>query len=115
MGAVRAVEILQHGCVPATSDAAGDAYTLFLPQFQRANPFDRGGPSRKVRMADERVLDLVSDIYEAALDATRWPAVLNSVGDAVGGPIVVYGLYDPASALAQIYAPRVDPEHVRRF
>jgi DNA-binding CsgD family transcriptional regulator len=66
-------------------------------------------------MADERVLDLVSDIYEAALDATRWPAVLNSVGDAVGGPIVVYGLYDPASALAQIYAPRVDPEHVRRF
>ncbi len=58
---------------------------------------------------EERVLDLTTAIYDAALDATRWPDVLNQIGDAVGGPEVTFGLYDPATGLSNLLAPRMDP------
>jgi DNA-binding CsgD family transcriptional regulator len=63
------------------------------------------GPSGK-----DKVLNLVGSIYDAALDAQLWPEVLNRVGDAVGGPQVVFGIYDPASGLVNMHAPRTDPE-----
>src|ERR1700736_137248 len=55
------------------------------------------------------VLDLVGSIYEAALDATLWPDVLNRIGDAVGGPEVIFGVFDPATGLSNLLAPRIDP------
>jgi DNA-binding CsgD family transcriptional regulator len=58
---------------------------------------------------DDLVLDLVGVIYDAALDATLWPDVLNRIGDAVGGPEVIFGIYDPATGLSNLLAPRIDP------
>ena len=51
---------------------------------------------------------LVGSIYDAALDAQLWPGVLNRIGDAVGGPQVVFGFYDPASGIVSMHAPRND-------
>jgi DNA-binding CsgD family transcriptional regulator len=59
---------------------------------------------------DDRVHDLVAAIYDAALDATLWPDILNRIGDAVGGPLIVFGIYDPANGLVNMHAPRTDPE-----
>ena len=61
---------------------------------------------------EDEVLDLVGAIYDAALDATRWPDVLNRIGDAVGGPEVIFGVYDPTTGLSNLLAPRIDPELV---
>jgi DNA-binding CsgD family transcriptional regulator len=67
-----------------------------------------GGLSR-----EEKVLDLVGAIYDAALDAQLWPDILNRIGDAVGGPQVVFGIYDPANGLVNMHAPRTDPDIMR--
>jgi DNA-binding CsgD family transcriptional regulator len=64
---------------------------------------------------EDEVLDLVGSIYDAALDARLWPGVLNRIGDAVGGPQVVFGFYDPANGIADMHAPRTDPDVVRSF
>jgi DNA-binding CsgD family transcriptional regulator/GAF domain-containing protein len=58
---------------------------------------------------DDKVLDLVGAIYDAALDAKLWPGVLNRIGDAVGGPEVMFGVYDPTTGLSNLLAPRIDP------
>jgi DNA-binding CsgD family transcriptional regulator len=59
---------------------------------------------------EDRMLDLVGAVYDAALDADLWPDVLNRIGDAVGGPQVVFGIYDPANGLVDMRAPRTDPD-----
>jgi DNA-binding CsgD family transcriptional regulator len=58
----------------------------------------------------DKVLDLVGAIYDAALNAQLWPDVLNRIGDAVGGPQVVFGVFDPANGLVNMHAPRTDPD-----
>ena len=58
---------------------------------------------------DDEVVDLVGAIYDAALDATLWPDVLNRIGDAVGGPEILFGVYDPATGLSNMLSPRIDP------
>jgi DNA-binding CsgD family transcriptional regulator len=62
---------------------------------------------------EDKVLDLVESIYCAALDAQLWPDVLNRIGDAVGGPQVMFAIYDPAIGLMNLLAPRIDPEIMR--
>src|ERR1700730_13153 len=62
---------------------------------------------------EEKVLDLVGTIYDAALDAKLWPDVLKSIGDAVGGPQIVFGIYDPANSVVNMHAPRTDPDIMR--
>ncbi|WP_371424570.1 helix-turn-helix transcriptional regulator [Tardiphaga sp.] len=64
---------------------------------------------------DGGMLDLVGTIYDAALDVELWPDVLNRIGDAVGGPQIVFGLYDPPNGLVNMYAPRTDPDIMRRL
>lgn len=61
---------------------------------------------------DDKVLDIVATIYDAGLDATLWPDVLNRIGDAVGGPEVIFGVYDPATGLSNLLAPRIDPARI---
>lgn len=70
-------------------------------------PMSGGGPSD-----DDGVLVLVGSIYEAALDARLWPDILNRIGDAVGGPETMFGVFDPATGLSNLLAPRTDPERV---
>ncbi|XIA62694.1 helix-turn-helix transcriptional regulator [Bradyrhizobium sp. TZ2] len=64
---------------------------------------------------EDEVLDLVGSIYDAALEAQLWPGVLNRIGDAVGGPQVVFGFYDPANGIVSMHAPRTDPDILRSF
>ncbi len=71
--------------------------------------------SGRGHLGEDEVLDLVGSIYDAALDARLWPDVLNRIGDAVGGPQVVFGFYDPANGIADMHAPRTDPDVVRSF
>lgn len=71
--------------------------------------------SGRGHFGEDEVLDLVGSIYDAALDAQLWPGVLNRIGDAVGGPQVVFGFYDPANGIADMHAPRTDPDIVRSF
>jgi DNA-binding CsgD family transcriptional regulator len=59
---------------------------------------------------EDKVLGLVGDIYDAALDPNLWPVVLARIGDAVGGPHVLFGVYDPASGLSNLLSPRIDPD-----
>jgi DNA-binding CsgD family transcriptional regulator len=66
-----------------------------------------------VLFGDDKVLDLVGAIYDAALDAQLWPDILNRIGDAVGGPQIVFGIYDPANGLVNMHAPRTDPDIMR--
>jgi DNA-binding CsgD family transcriptional regulator len=68
----------------------------------------RGGVSGK-----DKVLDLVGSIYDAALDPQLWPDILNRIGDAVGGPQTVFGIYDPPNGLVNVHAPRTDPDFMR--
>src|ERR1700730_6523910 len=68
-------------------------------------PMASGGLS-----GEDRMLDLVGAVYDAALDADLWPDVLNRIGDAVGGPQVVFGIYDPANGVVDMHAPRTDPD-----
>jgi DNA-binding CsgD family transcriptional regulator/PAS domain-containing protein len=67
-----------------------------------------GGPP-----GEDEVLDLVGSIYGAALDTQAWPAILNRIGDAIGGPQIVFGIYDPANGLVNMHAPRTDPDFMR--
>src|SRR5260370_3485154 len=62
---------------------------------------------------EDEVLDLVGSIYDAALDTQAWPDILNRIGDAVGGPQIVFGIYDPANGLVNMHAPRTDPDIMR--
>src|SRR3979411_1955296 len=62
---------------------------------------------------EDKVLDLVGSIYDAALDTRLWPDILNRIGDAVGGPQIVFGIYDPANGLVNMHAPRTDPDIMR--
>ena len=62
---------------------------------------------------EDKVQDLVGSIYDAALDGDLWPNILNRIGDAVGGPQVMFGIYDPAIGLTNLLAPRIDPELTR--
>jgi DNA-binding CsgD family transcriptional regulator len=62
-----------------------------------------------VLSGDDKVLELVGTIYDAALNGKLWPNVLKSIGDAVGGPKIVFGIYDPANGLVNMHAPRTDP------
>src|SRR4030081_9380 len=62
---------------------------------------------------EDKVLDLVGAIYNAALDVQLWPDILNRIGDAVGGPQVVFGIYDPPNGLVNMHAPRTDPDIMR--
>ncbi len=71
--------------------------------------------SGRGHLGEDEVSDLVGSIYDAALDARLWPDVLNRIGDAVGGPQVVFGFYDPANGIADMHAPRTDPDIVRSF
>jgi DNA-binding CsgD family transcriptional regulator len=64
---------------------------------------------------EDKVLDLVGAIYNAALDARLWPDILNRIGDAVGGPQIVFGIYDPVNGLVNMHAPRTDPDIMRRL
>ncbi len=68
--------------------------------------------SDSVPSGDDGVLDLVGAIYDAALDAALWPEVLNRIGDAVGSPEVIFGIYDPTTGLSNLLAPRINPELV---
>jgi hypothetical protein len=61
---------------------------------------------------EDKVMDLVGSIYDAALDAQLGPDILNRIGDAVGGPQIVFGISDPANGLVNMHAPRADPGHV---
>jgi DNA-binding CsgD family transcriptional regulator len=63
-----------------------------------------------VLSGEDEVLDLVGAIYNAALDAQLWPDILNRIGDAVGGPQTVFGIYDPPNGLVNMHAPRTDPD-----
>jgi DNA-binding CsgD family transcriptional regulator len=62
---------------------------------------------------EELALDLIGAVCDAALDTQLWPDVLNRIGDAVGGPLVVFGIYDPANGLVNMHAPRTDPDMMR--
>jgi DNA-binding CsgD family transcriptional regulator/PAS domain-containing protein len=64
------------------------------------------------RSGFDGVVDLVGAVYEAALDAELWPEILNRIGDAVGGPDVIFGVYDPSTGLSNLLAPRIDPVRV---
>ena len=64
------------------------------------------------RSGFDGVVDLVGAIYDAALDAELWPEVLNRIGDAVGGPEAIFGVYDPPTGLSNLLAPRTDPARV---
>ena len=66
-----------------------------------------------VLSGEDEVLDLVGAIYNAALDAQLWPDILNRIGDAVGGPQIVFGIYDPVNGLVNMHAPRTDPDIMR--
>jgi DNA-binding CsgD family transcriptional regulator len=62
-----------------------------------------------VHSGSDEIVDLVGAIYDAALDAALWPDVLNRIGDAVGGPEILFGVYDPATGLSNMLSPRIDP------
>lgn len=64
---------------------------------------------------DEKVQDLIAGIYDAALNAELWPDILTRIGDAVGGPQIIFGIYDPPNGLVNMHAPRTDPDLMRRF
>jgi DNA-binding CsgD family transcriptional regulator len=66
-----------------------------------------------VLSGDDQVLDLVGTIYDAALNGKLWPDILNRIGDAIGGPHIVFGIYDPANGLVNVHAPRADPDIMR--
>lgn len=59
---------------------------------------------------EDRVLGLVGDIYDAALDPDLWPVALARIGDAIGGPHLLFGIYDQASGLSNLLSPGIDPE-----
>jgi len=65
-----------------------------------------------VLSGDDEIVDLVGAIYDAALDAALWPDVLNRIGDAVGGPEILFGVYDPATGLSNMLSPRIDPARI---
>src|SRR5258708_6184381 len=62
---------------------------------------------------DELVLDLFGAVFESALDPHLLLVILNRIGDAVGGPQVVFGIYDPPNGLVNMHAPRTDPDIMR--
>ena len=62
---------------------------------------------------NDKVLNLVGAIYDASLDTQLWPDILNKIGDAIGGPLIVFGIYDPAIGLVNMHAPLTDPEIMR--
>ncbi len=67
------------------------------------------------RSGFDGVVDLIGAVYDAALDAELWPEVLNRIGDAVGGPEVIFGIYDPSTGLSNLLAPRIDPARLRKL
>ena len=58
---------------------------------------------------------LVPLIYDAALDATRWPDAMKAVAAAVDAQLVVLEIFDPDSQLSTRVAPLTDPEYARSY
>jgi DNA-binding CsgD family transcriptional regulator len=66
-------------------------------------------------MSDNPNTALVSLIYDAALDAKRWPDAMTAVAAAVDAQLVVLEIFDPDTVLSTRVAPLTDPEYARSY
>jgi len=65
---------------------------------------------------NDELLVLIDDIYDAALDPTRWQGVLKALGEATKDSIVVFQAVTPHTADAEIQATHnMDPIYVRSY
>src|SRR5258708_12942888 len=62
---------------------------------------------------EELVLDLVGSIWDGGVGTEVWTDIVDRIGDAVGGPQGVFGIYDPPNGLVNMHAPRTDPDIMR--
>lgn len=66
-------------------------------------------------MDDVELSTLVGCIYQAALDATLWPTVLNRISDAIHGRQCAAVFFDWATYTCAAVAPRQDPDYLRNY
>src|ERR1700712_1968746 len=64
---------------------------------------------------DGTLLELIGLIYDAALDASRWPDTLSRVADAVGAQAISLDIYDAAAQTFDGIAPRTDPDFLQSY
>jgi DNA-binding CsgD family transcriptional regulator/PAS domain-containing protein len=72
-------------------------------------------PERCGYDAESDLFDLVGDIHEAALAPELWPAVLERVGDALGGMAIHLGIQRLPAGIDFVAFSRLDPERVQTF
>lgn len=61
-------------------------------------------PSVRVEACDDKILsDLIGDIYDAALDQSLWPKVLEQAAQFVGGVGAALSSKDAAAQLGDVY------------
>jgi DNA-binding CsgD family transcriptional regulator len=66
-------------------------------------------------MADEECSELIGLIYDAALDPSAWPAMLNRLADSISALGAQVGSYNSRTNAIATIAPRTDPEYLRSF
>jgi len=66
-------------------------------------------------MQNERALELVGQIYEAALDADQWPELLVQIADFCGGANAALVTVDPDIHYSSVITPRADPDCVAAY
>jgi DNA-binding CsgD family transcriptional regulator len=64
---------------------------------------------------DERLLRLVGDIYDAAIEPGRWPEVVCAIGDAMRATTPGIGISDFKTGAFAFVAPRTDPDRQRIY
>jgi DNA-binding CsgD family transcriptional regulator len=62
-------------------------------------------------MLEERISGLIAGIYEAGLDPSRWPDVMDETADLLQAEVTNLGRFNAATCEATNIAPRVAPEY----
>ncbi|HXA21856.1 MAG TPA: helix-turn-helix transcriptional regulator [Acetobacteraceae bacterium] len=83
----------------------------------RGNGKSRDGTVRNRWAADgaQQLLELAGRIFDAAVDPTGWPDVLNQIADTTGATVASLGTANCVTGEFGIVAPRHDPDYLRRY
>jgi DNA-binding CsgD family transcriptional regulator/PAS domain-containing protein len=84
---------------------------------RRGNGASRNGSGRSLRGVDQaqHLLELVGQIFDAAIDPAAWPGVINRIADATGATVASLGTANCLTGELGVVAPRHDPDYLRRY
>src|SRR5947208_3007190 len=87
-----------------------------IPKLRAIGSVTKSASRTSEMCESQRVSDLVGDIYDAALDPSKWIGVLTKIVDFAGGRAGALAIKDSASELIEArYQFGVDPDYMQAY